>query len=304
MPDDSPMQMLRSDDPFVRLAGARALARSDISQHIADIRRIRTLETDSWVRAALDRSIHRWESASAVSDPTDSWISIAGSDELQDIRAVAIQSVTITLLHEILPIVGDISTAARGDVPDYKESATRHYIERLRAFLRTIKTLHDAAASPQVIEFDLVDLINREIVDGGFDSRQILATRTDSVVVYGDPDLLSLALQNAFRNAVEASELSGKSVIVNCGYTATEAWVVVLDEGIGLPDGSNLKEPGVTKKSKDEHFGWGLTIADQAMHSLSGNISLSRREYGGTMCEIRWANSSPQDLEPDENPTD
>jgi signal transduction histidine kinase len=306
MPSDDPVSMLRSEDPFVRLAAARALVGIDLSRQLGEVRRLRNIESDSWVRTALDRTISRWESDSSLSDTSDSWISIVGSDELQDIRAVAIQSVTKTLLHEIRPIVGDIDSAARDDIyNNYAETSTAHFIGRLRELLRTIQTLHDAAAAPRLTEFDLADLISREIIDGGFTRDQILATRTDSVVVVGDPDLLRLALQNAFRNAVEASETTHKRVVVNCGYSGSEAWVVVLDEGIGLPEGiESLSKPGITNKSKDKHFGWGLTIAEQAIHSLGGSIKLRPREHGGATCEIRWTNIKPDSLEPNENTPD
>lgn len=303
MPNDEAVKMLQSADPATRLAGARKLQGHGSSIGIGEIRRLRKVETDSWVRNALDKIISRWESKSGVSDVGEAWISVASADDLQDIRLVAIQSVTRTLLHEIRPLIGDVDTAAYEDVgDDYPSSLTFRRIQRVRDLLATIKTLHDAAATPRLIEFDLADLIIREITDGGFTKTQIIAMRTDSVIATGDPDLLKLVLQNAFRNAVEASEVSTRPVVVNCGSSLTEAWVAVLDEGVGLPEASErVWEPGVTKKSKDEHFGWGLTIAQQAIHSMGGSIKLQPRDPLGTACEIRWKNAKPEAREEDED---
>jgi signal transduction histidine kinase len=295
--------MLLSEDPATRLAGARLLSNAKSSASIAEIRQLRKVESDSWVRNALDKIIHRLESATGAADVGEAWISVASADDLQDLRLVAIQSVTRTLLHEIQPLVGDINTAARRDIGEgYPDSLTARRVQRLGDLLATVKTLHDAAAAPRWVEFDLADLIAREIADGGFSKNQILAMRTDSVVATGDPDLLSLALQNAFRNAVEASESTSKPVVVNCGSSSTEAWVSVLDEGVGLPEASErVWEPGITKKSKDRHFGWGLTIAQQAIHSLGGSIKLQPREHGGAACEIRWQNKTSETVKTNED---
>jgi signal transduction histidine kinase len=216
---------------------------------------------------------------------------VADAVELEDVRAQAIETVTETLIHEIRTILRDITMSARADLgAAFDGSTTSEKITRLRDFLQTAQRLHDAAGAPRYIEFDLSNLITEEIASTGYSKEKIVITRTDTVVVKGDPDLLRLALQNAFRNAVEASEATGKQVIVNCGVSMGKAWVAVLDEGVGLPEAAEkVWKPGVTKKSKEDHFGWGLPIAQRAVHSLGGKIRLYPREHGGTACEIRWS---------------
>ena len=288
---------LRSDDPSIRLAAARELVTADLSDSIGTIRRFRRTESDSWVLAALDRAIAKWESEAGAASTGEGWITVPDVGDLEDIRADAIQDVTRTLLHEIRPLVGAADSAARDDIPgNYPETETARCLRRLRELLAAIQTLHDASASPKIREFDLADLVRNEIAAGGYSEDQVLSTRADSVVVVGDPDLLKLALQNAIRNAVEASEPTQTRVIVNCGATSHDAWVAVLDDGIGLPESSDrVWEPGITKKSKDKHFGWGLPIAQRAVHSFGASIRLQPREHGGTVCEIRWSQSRESD---------
>ena len=72
--------------------------------------------------------------------------------------------------------------------------------------------------------------------------------------------------------------------------TDTDSWIVVLDEGCGLPPGSDrLTEPGTSTKSKSQgHLGMGLPIAQRAIESTQGSIRLTPRSGAGVSCEIRW----------------
>ena len=273
-----------------RLKGARQLFDSPEFQKLGTVKRFRLLERDSWVMAALDRVIQQWEQAGSVQLAGDGWISVTDGVEIEEVQAEAIQSVTQTILHEARPLVTDIEDAVMAAIPDaYSDSTSAQAIDRLRSFLDTVNRLYEAAAPPRYVEFDLAQLVSAEIQAGGFTIDQVVPARTDSVLGNGDPELLRLALRNALKNAVEASEATGKAVLVACGVNETEGWISVLDEGVGLPEASErIWEPGISKKSKDKHFGWGLPIASRAIHSLGGSIRLTPREHGGTACQIQW----------------
>lgn len=288
--EEDGLALLRSERPAERLRGARVLAASGQPSMLTAVRELRSRETDSWVRSALDRLIGKWQRQGAAIEEGQIWISVPADSALEDVRAEAIQSVTRVLVHEIRSLLRSITEAAMVDVgPGYGESETGRTIKRLREFLATVHQLHDAAASPRAREFDLADAIGAVIADCGYGSDQVLATRADPLITAGDADLLRLALANIVRNAVEASEETLAKVVVTCGATDTEAWVVVLDDGVGLPSGfEGAFKPGETSKSKAEHFGWGLTIAQRAVDSIGGELRLSPREAGGTACEIRW----------------
>jgi signal transduction histidine kinase len=155
--------------------------------------------------------------------------------------------------------------------------------------------LHDAAAAPNFVQFDLVQLLREEVEAGGYSTSQVVVSRSDALIVTGDPDLLRFAVQNCVRNAVEASLDDSTPVVIHCGSNQSESWVAILDDGVGLPESKDrLLEPGNSMKSKDEHFGMGLPIAQRAMTSFDGHVALTPRAFGGTSCELRWSNPSSQ----------
>lgn len=291
MTEEDAFALLRSKRPNDRLRGARLLAAQGDASILAQVRQIRQQETDSWVQVALDGVVRRLQEQGAVVEEGGAWISFPGDPALEDVRAKAIETVTRVLLHEVRSQLRDITEAAMSDLGvGFADSPTDRKIARLREFLATVRQLHDAAGAPRFHEFDLSDLVARVISDSGYTNERVLSTRTDPVIAIGDPDLLALALVNVVRNAVEATESPDERVVINCAATDNEAWVVVLDDGVGLPPGfENAANPGETTKSKAEHFGWGLTIAQRAVHSIGGQLRLTPREGGGTSCEIRWS---------------
>lgn len=289
--DEDPFDLLQSTRPSERLRGARLARTAPLArQRVGELRRLRTTESDTFVVAALDRAVSAIEASGGNTEKGESWITTADASDLNDVRAEAIQTVTQTVLHEINPLVSAVFRASRDELgAAFDDSSTALSIGRLRDFLAVVRRLWEASASPQWDEFDLADLISREVSQAGHTADKVIATRTDPVIVKGDPALLALAFQNVLRNAIEASTESKTAVVVNCDANDRHAWVVILDEGVGLPEASErVWEPGVTRKSKDNHFGWGLSITQRAVHSMGGKVSLTPREHGGVACEIRW----------------
>ena len=113
-------------------------------------------------------------------------------------------------------------------------------------------------------------------------------------MVLGDPALISIALSNVLKNAVEAVQASPDGsqpgIVLTWGTTIDESWITVMDEGPGFPYGTaRLTDPGISSKSKDsEHLGMGLAIANTALESLGGRLLLSSRRTRGASCELRW----------------
>ncbi|TBT82771.1 HAMP domain-containing histidine kinase [Propioniciclava sinopodophylli] len=285
---------LRSTRAGERLKGVRLLAEVGDATLLPEIRALARNESDSWVLRALEDMSRRWRDETGSLERGETWISIAENEDLEDARAEAISVVTRVLVHESRGLLMRIDDSAREELADHFESSeTARAIDRMRAFLRVVHQLHDAAASPRNREFDLGDFLASGARDAGYGENEVLTARNEPVIVFGDPDLLELAYVNVIRNAVEASEGSGRKVVCTCGHTDSDVWITVLDEGIGLPTGfSGAAEPGQTTKSKTNHFGWGLTIAQRAIHSLGGSLTLRPRDGGGTACEIRWTMTS------------
>lgn len=288
--EGDPFILLQSENAVDRLRGARALLDKAGAIDLAKLQELRAREVDSWVQATLDRVIRFTGQATTTVVDSDAWTPPQSAQLTDDIRAEAIQYVSSVMLHEMRPLVGGVFRATRELVGDeFEGSLACAAIVRLQEFLATMHRLHDAAAPPNIVQFDLVRLLNNEVESGGFTSDQVTVSRSDTLVVVGDPDLLRFAVQNCLRNAVEASPEGSKPVVINCGSNQADSWVAILDDGVGLPESKDkLMEPGNSMKSKDEHFGMGLPIAQRAMRSFNGSIELTPREFGGTSCELRW----------------
>lgn len=282
------LRLLSSSASSERLRGARLVQDCAKQQHLTIIQELRRRESDSWVRAALDRAILRLQSTGTV----ERWeqADLPQSTDNDDVAAEAIQMVTELVLHEVSPQLRRLTMNAENDLAGrFAGSSTQGSIVRLQEFLEVLRRVHEAAGAPNIAEFDLTDLVQGIAGRPDFSSHRILVTRSDPVTVRGDRDLVDLAVSNGLSNALEASAESSKPVIINFGRTDTDAWVSVLDEGVGLPPGADyVWKPGRTNKGKDAHFGWGLTIARRSIRSLHGSIFLSPREPVGASFEIRW----------------
>lgn len=284
------LEMLSSRSSIDRLRAARALAEFELDGLARTrIRTVASREVDSWVRDALSRLASSSDPPSLTETATATEAKgehSTDSQTLADVRAQAIAAVTHTLLHEIRPLVGYVDGAAAREVPQFETSRTNKHIERLRRFLDTVSRLGDASRPPQPAEFDLTAAIATSLRE--MECIDIVGiARTDPVTSYGDWALIDLAFANAVRNAKEAAGGEVGDVVVNWGVTDRDSWLVVLDEGVGLPEGADIFEAGFTTKSRNTNQGWGLAIAQQAMQSAGGSIELRPRARGA-VCEIRW----------------
>ena len=310
-----------------RLRAARFLALHATPEQRRRLSRIRDVERNSWVRKALDYALKHSEPGGAskvlanVGDARETPVLDIHLQE--ELRAQAIEETSGLFLHELRPLVGFLEVAAAAEIGHYTSSRTKASVDRVRLFLDAIERLQEASAAPATQEFDLTDLVARVAADEAKHGRAVFdnstehidenalrgetanrapqqayvrlsLARQDPVMTTGDPALVEMALANALRNAIEAaledSEHDGDDVILNWGMTDTDSWIVVLDDGCGLPSGwDRLTKPGTSTKSKKEgHLGMGLSIARRAMESTHGSIEHTPRSGGGVSCAIRW----------------
>ena len=310
-----------------RLRAARFLARNATNVHRNRLAKVREAERNLWVRRALDQALKRSEigesgaSTVAVGEIPDAPIPDIHLNE--ELRAQAIEETSALFLHELRPLVGLLEGAAASEIDRYVCSRTKDSVDRVRSFLDAIERLRKASAPPAIQEFDLTDLVIRSAADEVMQGRATLynfedvtnegvglddeteqssqqpvvklsLARQDPVVTTGDPTLVGMAVANALRNAIEAvlevHEAHRNEVVLNWGVTDADSWIVVLDEGCGLPMGwDHLTDPGISTKPKSQgHLGMGLPIAQRAMESTRGSLRLTPRSGAGVSCEIRW----------------
>lgn len=284
---DKLFDQLRGGTVSQRLSAARTLAGVATRGDLPNLQDRRRVETNSWVRSAIDTAIAR-VTMGKVQEHAGVWASTPADPTIEEVHAIAIRESTRMLVHDARPLLQRVEVAAKHAISQYEGSATDLAVGRLRELFQAMERLADASASPTFVEFDLRDSVLKAIDDSGALAKQVLVPRSEPLSVTGDPSLLSLVLVNFVRNAVESLEGSSpRPVVITFGTTDAEVWVTVLDEGRGLPAG-RFMDPGQTTKNKSDHFGYGLTIAERAARSFRATIRLSPRQPRGTAADVRW----------------
>lgn len=293
------LNLLGSESAIDRLRAARALrSLSEVSDQVA-LTAALTTESDAWVRSALSRIVNP-ESETPAGRPTADTVVEDPAQLASDVRAQRTQELTAMVTHELEPLLGALRTSCMSEVSDFEKSDARRSIVGIESFLKALQGLHQASGVPSISEFNLSDtvvdsisMVEKERINQGAKKIQANAARSDHVAALGDPDLVRLALVNLLRNALEASdsveEGDPRPVVVNWGVTDRDAWIAVLDRGIGLPHGaSRMREPGVSTKDKGTNSGMGLSVCAMALKSMNGGVEHRPRDGGGVVAEMRW----------------
>lgn len=296
MADSQPLLGLTAPRSADRLRAVRELERTGAQVDLASLRRLRAAEVDGFVQSGLDVLIARqsMDGTDAVPVVGASILDAAGPIDLDGLLAQAIQDVGSLVIHEVRTLLGRAKAAACAELGNrYSGSRTELTLDRISDLLDAIKKLEEVAAAPSLIEFDLTEAVAAEVRTMDLSAGKVTLAREDAVPARGDWSLLAVAFRNGLLNALEASVETGtQPVVVTWGsYPQGDAWVSVLDEGPGLSDGQDvLSQPGRTSKRKEQHLGWGLAIADRAMRSCGGKVTLRQRETGGAIYELVWSN--------------
>ena len=87
----------------------------------------------------------------------------------------------------------------------------------------------------------------------------IFISKIQDKMVNIDPDLIKWAIENLIKNAIDAMQKKGGSIIVIAFQEKGKTYIIVQDEGKGIPKSMQTKifEPGVSTKMR----GWGLGLS-------------------------------------------
>ncbi len=135
---------------------------------------------------------------------------------------------------------------------------------------------------PRLAPVDLGALVARV---AGLETRtHVKIARGPRTMVRADADQLEQVLINLIRNAVDASLETQGSVSVAWNDDGRAVSVLVLDDGLGLSNTSNLFVPFFTTKPGGS--GIGLVLSRQIAEAHGGTLTLANRE-GARGCQAR-----------------
>lgn len=292
-------KLLSSSDPGERLRAARHFQYSAARGDRALLFKALHSEKIHWIRNSLREAISRTEAPSV--DKLNTKLDESRDEITKDAYSKAIESVSGILLHEVSSVVGTVDIHCSLEIKNYSLSKAKESIDRLKSLLEAIRRLKKAVAIPEPTEFDLsnlVAMIARE--EAGSNSGEMIRfAGPRPFMTTTDREVLSIAVANGLRNALEASKSNEDrqepEVIVNWGRSRGEVFLVILDSGTGLPENTAMMAE-IGQTTKIGHLGFGLATTLQAMQSLKGSMLLVNGNPLGAVFELRW-----RDLENTDN---
>lgn len=204
----------------------------------------------------------------------------------------AMRTVTERVLHQLNPLIGDIEQAAQAEVPRFEASRTRTSIRQMQLHATAISRLYNAAKPAVMEEFDLA-IVVRNCLPHDLPHQRCAVTFTGQtpLIVRGDTSLITIAVTNGLRNAIEAclpvaAEGRSPEIVVTWGKTDRDNWVSIIDEGVGYHGSlAGAFEIGTSSKG---HSGHGLPATRAAMLSLSGTSELIPQKDRGCTLNLNW----------------
>lgn len=284
--------LLTSASTHLRRRASRFLAQNAQLADLDVIRSARIAEADAYVHIGLDRAIARLTSIDKSGEARTEDCTSSPDLDAKQIYAKATEWVAGLLLHELASPIGLLAYEAGREMSGYAESRTKLHVDKLQTVFSAIEQLKKASATPKPEEFDLAALIDEIVAAEFMDVSEIIGIHGPRpLLLTSDRALLSFAICNGLRNAVEAirlgSEWCSAQIVITWGKTDVDYWVSIIDNGPGLtaPPESIFD---IGKTTKAGHSGFGLAIANAAIQAVGGAVTLERATSGGAKYELRW----------------
>jgi len=176
-------------------------------------------------------------------------------------------------------------------------------IERMNALIDQVLSLlrlEQQDQSPADETYDLGALLQKLTQDAQFEAQskhQVLLQQPPHILLTGQPELVSRAVENILRNAIRYTSADGR-VFLQVEKHKDNIVIRIEDEGEGVPDNSlkRLFEPfyrvETSRNQQSGGYGVGMAIADQAIRAQGGTIEASNRPTGGLRVDINLPNRS------------
>ena len=170
-------------------------------------------------------------------------------------------------------------------------------IERMNALIDQVLSLlrlEQQGQSPSNETYDLGILLQKLTQDAQFEAQskhQVLLQQPDQILLTGQPELVSRAVENILRNAIRYTSDDGR-VFLQVEKHKDSVVIRIEDEGDGVPEDSlkRLFEPfyrvEISRNQQSGGYGVGMAIAEQAIRAQGGSIEASNRSEGGLRVDI------------------
>lgn len=287
------LTLLTTGGSHDRLKAARFLARYAEVHDLPILQQRRKAETVSYVKVSLDHAISRLAGRTALSKTKDQDEGEVPAEARHRIWTEAVEWVTGMILHEIASSFGLVRYSASKEIDNYQNSETRKRIDAVINIFKGVEQLKSASATPEVERFSIKSLILDILSSINYDdvSKIVYLEGPDHLDFGGDQTLLSLAISNGLRNAIEETKaIETKEpfpVVISWGETDVDYWVSIIDHGRGIA-GSIEAVFDIGNTNKSGHSGFGLAIARLAASSLGGTVTLEAAATGGAKYLLRW----------------
>lgn len=207
---------------------------------------------------------------------------------------------TADAAHELRTPLAAIQIQAQVALASHKEDGRAHALEQVLAGTRRaarlveqllrLARLDPLAGPPQSRNLDLAQLAREVAADPHLDSARIHLECAETVVIAGDPELLSVALRNLLDNALRYSPAASHVTLgVSLDNKAPSLWVE--DSGPGV---TAAELPRLTERFYRggevvrEGSGLGLAIVARIARLHGASLTFENRAAGGLRATLAW----------------
>lgn len=189
-------------------------------------------------------------------------------------------------------ILGYMKLARRGHVDDVAEGRLQSAEKEAALLLQAIERLL-AFARPVALNTESVDL--RDLVCEQTRQLHEIAPEVDfhvegpAVSIEGDRVLLSRAIENLLRNAVDAVKQKGGGGVVRVAFRDAPAAMTVTDDGVGFDPSETAKLFLPFHSNKPNGFGMGLPLAKKIVLLHGGTLRLHGEPGRGATATIEFS---------------
>ncbi|WP_412543629.1 HAMP domain-containing sensor histidine kinase [Longispora sp. K20-0274] len=200
--------------------------------------------------------------------------------------------------HELrtpLTVMRALSEAALKN-PDQQSDALRQVLrstERLTDSVEALLTRARVVAGLRALERQpfRLDQLAEEAVAEAVPAPHTVTVEVRPTVLYGDPALVRIAIQNLARNAVRHGRVGSEPARIR--LVVTEATVTVEDSGTGVPDWALDARTRRFRTGATDGIGLGLAIAQWVAELHGGSLRLRSRPGGGTSAVLSLPDRPP-----------